>query len=325
MISAKVRKTAEIACWCVGIALIGLYFALRADGEAERQAAVLEFMAAAASPQPMVDKAETITRHATLAYGAPDKSHWSKGRLRKYEQARTAAGMPVAILRIRRLGLEVPVYSADTARNMNRGAVLIEGTALPDTNGNTAIAAHRDGYFRALKNVVVGDVLTVQTVSMLQRFRVVSLEIVKPTDISVLRQTPVPAVTLVTCYPFYFVGPAPQRYIVRAVVSDGAGQGDGPFARKSSVRDKAVHRGPAGVRRMPAMVMTGFQDWRVIAWEPIARLARFFQMEPLEGIAEVNAYLETGIRSGRYSTAPRPGAGFHDAGFTDAARVLATR
>lgn len=234
MVSARILRTAELACWCVGIALVAAYFGLRAEGEVERRAAISAFTAAASVETPP----------PPLTYGAPDQAHWSEGRIRAYAAAETSTGetpgLPVAVLRIRRVGLEVPVYSQETAQNLNRGAVLVAGTAAPDTGGNTAIAAHRDGYFRTLKNVVVGDVLSVQTLSRLQRYRVTSLEIVKPTDVSVLHQTPNPVVTLVTCYPFYFVGSAPRRYIVRAVALQGTGRQAGASAvRKSPVSGAA--------------------------------------------------------------------------------------
>ncbi len=219
MVAKKVLRTVELVCWCVGLALVVLYFSLRIDGELERRAAISSFMAAAASMTTLAAAPTPAKTRPPLTYGVPDQTHWSQGRIRAYAKARgrAKAGLPVAVLRIRRLGLAVPVYAADTARNMNRGAVLVAGTAAPDTRGNTAIAAHRDGYFRVLKNVVVGDVLSVQTLTKVERYRVTSLEVVKPTNISVLRQTQVPVVTLVTCYPFYFVGSAPRRFIVRAV------------------------------------------------------------------------------------------------------------
>jgi sortase A len=120
-------------------------------------------------------------------------------------------------LRIRRVGLEVPVYADTSERNLNRGGGLIAGTGVPDGDGNVAIAAHRDGYFRALEHVVVGDVLELDSLSRQRRYRVTELAIVAPTDMSPLDDVDAPAVTLVTCYPFYFAGAAPQRYIVRAL------------------------------------------------------------------------------------------------------------
>ena len=319
MMSAKVRKIAETACWCVGLALIGLYFALRADGEVERRAAISSFMAAAASRRPPSNTGSAMVRHtfpARLTYGPPDKTHWSKGRIRAYQAARTTTnennGTPMAILRIPRVGLEVPVYAADTARNMNRGAVLIEGTAAPDTGSNTAIAAHRDGYFRVLKDVVVGDVLTVQTLSVLQQYRVASLEIVKPTDISVLRQTRTPVVTLVTCYPFYFVGPAPRRYIVRAVAFKGSNREDDPLVRELPSQGKAQHHGSSRIRHTPPILTMRFQDWKrrhpavVIRWDPIALAGRYFHLEGSAFPVEANAHREASIRQPPYSVASRP-------------------
>ena len=105
-------------------------------------------------------------------------------------------------------------------RNLNRGAGLIAGTAAPGSDGNIGIAAHRDGYFRALDSVEVGDPVELETLSRRRQYRVTELAIVQQTDVSPLHDRGVAAVTLVTCYPFYFVGSAPQRYIVRAVAID---------------------------------------------------------------------------------------------------------
>lgn len=266
MISDKVLKTAEIACWCIGLAMVGLYFAMRADGEIERQAAISTFMAEAAIPRQVSRPVYRTREPDTLTYAEPDKTHWSKGRIHAYESVQATAGkrdrMPVAVLRIRRIGLEVPVYAAETVRNMNRGAVLIEGTAPPDTGGNTAIAAHRDGYFRLLKKVVPGDVVTVQTLYRMQRYTVTMLEVVKPTDVSVLRQTNEPVVTLVTCYPFYFVGPAPRRYIVTAVALESAARGKESPVPAAPIRATPKHRETAVDGHTFASLVSGFGNGR---------------------------------------------------------------
>jgi sortase A len=78
------------------------------------------------------------------------------------------------------------------------------------------IAGHRDGFFRGLKDVVLGDALELETTSGTQTYIIDSIKLVTPDDVSVLRNEPTSALTLVTCYPFYFVGSAPQRYIVHA-------------------------------------------------------------------------------------------------------------
>ncbi len=112
------------------------------------------------------------------------------------------------------------MYSDTSHRSLNRGAGLIAGTARPETAGNVGIAAHRDGFFRVLKDVAVGDRLEIEGLSGTRVYRVDALSIVRPEDTRPLRQTDHAVVTLVTCYPFYYVGSAPRRYIVRAVAVD---------------------------------------------------------------------------------------------------------
>ena len=116
--------------------------------------------------------------------------------------------------------LKVPVFADISERNLSRGAGWIPGTASPNDGGNMAIAAHRDQYFRALKDVAVGDLLELESLSGPRNYRVTSLTIVEPEDLWPLDPTDVATVTLVTCHPFYFIGSAPQRYIVQAVAFD---------------------------------------------------------------------------------------------------------
>ena len=110
----------------------------------------------------------------------------------------------------------MPIYEGTDDATLDRGAGRIEGTAQLDEEGNVGIAAHRDGFFRSLKDLKVGEELTVQTRRADRRYRVTRLWITRPTDVSVIAPSPTAALTLVTCYPFYFVGSAPQRFIVRA-------------------------------------------------------------------------------------------------------------
>ncbi|HUF73722.1 MAG TPA: class D sortase [Gammaproteobacteria bacterium] len=219
----------ETACWTGGMLLIVLYFGARAYGEIERRQAVSSFAEARSVVQAEgggTSEAGLIALDPTAGEpfptdGVPDQTQWSASRIRAYA-AVTAEGTPLpgALLRIRRVGLEVPVYADTNERNLNRGAGLIAGTGVPDSDGNIAIAAHRDGYFRVLERVVVGDVLELDSLSRQRRYRVTELAIVEPTDMSPLDETDAPALTLVTCYPFHFAGPAPQRYIVRALAID---------------------------------------------------------------------------------------------------------
>jgi sortase A len=125
----------------------------------------------------------------------------------------------LAILRIPGIALEVPVNYGTDEWVLLRGAGLVEGTALPGSNGNVAIAAHRDTHFRGLKDLSLGDRIELAMLDSTQTYVVTDLSVVEPTDVHVLADTGEPVLTLVTCYPFYFVGHAPQRFIVRAVAA----------------------------------------------------------------------------------------------------------
>jgi sortase A len=150
--------------------------------------------------------------------GKVDMKLWSPGRVKAYKVALQRETPPaLAILRIPRLKLEVPVYDGTTDAVLDLAAGRIEGTALPGTVGNVGIAAHRDGFFRVLKDLKEGDALVLDTPAATEKYRVEWIRVTTPDDVSVVAPTPGPAVTLVGCYPFYHVGPAPKRFIVRAV------------------------------------------------------------------------------------------------------------
>jgi LPXTG-site transpeptidase (sortase) family protein len=126
----------------------------------------------------------------------------------------------LARLRVSRVGLEVAVLEGIEGRALRRGAGWIPGTARPGEQGNVGIAAHRDTFFRPLREVRSGDRIELETLSAIQSYVVHSVYVVAPEAISVLQPTNEPTVTLVTCFPFDYVGPAPRRYIVQAV-ADG--------------------------------------------------------------------------------------------------------
>ena len=143
---------------------------------------------------------------------------WSPGRVSAYKAAlQRSTPTALAILRIPRLELEVPVYDGTTDAVLDLAAGRIEYTALPGTRGNVGIAAHRDGFFRVLKSLKEGDALVLDTPVATEHYRVQWIRITTPDDVSVIDPTPDAAVTLVGCYPFYHRGSAPQRFIVRAV------------------------------------------------------------------------------------------------------------
>lgn len=119
-------------------------------------------------------------------------------------------------IEIPRLGLSVAILEGITSQTLRLGVGHIEGTALPGDPGNIGIAGHRDTYFRALKDIRTNDEIQIQTASGLSRYEVDSVQIVNPEDIGVLAPSADSAITLVTCYPFHFIGAAPERFIVHA-------------------------------------------------------------------------------------------------------------
>lgn len=152
-----------------------------------------------------------------------DFSLWSSQRIAAFKKALAQQiAQPEAVLEIPRIGLEVPVFDGTDALTLNRGVGRIIGTARLGQAGNLGIAGHRDGFFRGLKDVVVGDSIQLETTEGTETYRVDQIRVVKPNNVQVLENRAVPTLTLVTCYPFYYAGSAPFRYIVRASVAEGS-------------------------------------------------------------------------------------------------------
>ena len=127
-----------------------------------------------------------------------------------------AASGLIGRIDIQRLGLSVIVVEGISAKILRRAAGHIPGTPLPGQRGNVGISAHRDTFFRPLRNIKRNDIIELTTLLGEYRYRVVSTKIVGPNDVAVLEGSGNEVLTLVTCYPFYFVGAAPDRFIVRA-------------------------------------------------------------------------------------------------------------
>ena len=150
----------------------------------------------------------------------PEFGLWNPKRIAAYnESLRIQMAPPMAVLSIDKLQLRVPVFDGTDELVLNRGAGHIAGTPRPGEEGNIGIAGHRDGFFRSLKDIAVGDRVDMTTLDSRFAFTVDDIEIVNPDDVYVLQPRPQTSLTLVTCYPFYFVGNAPQRYIVHASIA----------------------------------------------------------------------------------------------------------
>ncbi|MGI9343314.1 MAG: class D sortase [Gammaproteobacteria bacterium] len=203
--------------------MLAFFAVTQVHGAVSRQQALDAFrVAQAAAVEPKA------TSPAQRQLAPPDQTQWAENRIMAYRASLQAPPvLPQGVLRIESLALEVPIFADTSELNLNRGVGWIEGTDTPGETGNVGIAGHRDGFFRVLKDISVGDVIDVESLSGPTRYRVAETFIVEPEDVYVLDRTTEPSLTLVTCYPFYFVGHAPQRFIVRGVLVDADSGADG--------------------------------------------------------------------------------------------------
>ena len=199
-------RAGEVLSYAAGILCLGFFLVQIAQGEIQRRIDVSEFT-------PMA-KENTVL---IPAIAVPDTSLWAPGRIADYNTSLDAELPPVmGVLAIPSVGLEVAVYPSDSQLLMDRGSGVIDGMSYPHEPGNIGIAGHRDGYFRILEDVRPGQRLLLETLEGTKNFVINATHIVEANDVSLLQDTQEQTVTLVTCYPFYFVGHAPQRYIVTA-------------------------------------------------------------------------------------------------------------
>ena len=211
----------ERLAWIVGILLVAFWVAARIHSRVGSRRDLERFAEVRHAPSP--------TARVLPGETPPDYSLWSKERVKAYEESlEQKTSDPLAVLRIPKIGLEVAVLDGTDDLTLNRAVGHIEDTAKPGEKGNVGIAGHRDGFFRGLKDVVKGDTLELETTSGREIYRVDDIRIVKPENVEVLDPTPEPVLTLVACYPFYFVGHAPERYIVRAVRQASAAAASAP-------------------------------------------------------------------------------------------------
>ncbi len=205
----------ELGLYLGGVALLAVFFLIRADGEQQRQEGIRAFKQAMDS---QVELKDPVSGESLLAsVSSPNQELWAEKRIAEYEESlKIESAPPLAVMTIDRLGIQVPVYNGADDFNLNRGVARIKGTAAIDQQGNLGIAGHRDGFFRGLKDISIGDNIQLHTTRGTVVYAVSSIDIVDPSDISVLAPTSEKTMTLVTCYPFYYVGHAPKRYIVTA-------------------------------------------------------------------------------------------------------------
>lgn len=208
----RLARTLEWLLLVGGLLLIGVYIGARIHRSVLSHAEVERF-----KNQVLVSK--ELNAGPEAVGKKPDFSLWSTKRIQGYQESLAAHFAPaLALLRIPKIDLEVPVLEGTDDLSLNRAVGHIAGTPKPGEPGNVGIAGHRDGFFRGLKDIRTGDSIEIVTADSVDKYVVDNITVVDPTDVSVLAPGAQPSVTLVTCYPFYFIGSAPQRYIVRALL-----------------------------------------------------------------------------------------------------------
>jgi sortase A len=186
----------------IGIASLGYYTYVSAETALYQAFETRELDAILASvPAPPPASAKTVAPRA--------------------RRALPARGSTIGRIEIPRLGVVAIVRAGSDARTLRLAVGHIPGTALPGEGGNIGLAAHRDTFFRRLGDIRAGDDVRVVTPEGTFTYRVEGTKVVDPSDVWVLDPTERPVLTLVTCYPFSYVGSAPQRFIVRALLSAG--------------------------------------------------------------------------------------------------------
>jgi sortase A len=180
------------------------------------RAAVKKFEADQARPSEVA----TAMIKDPIAGSQVDTSSWSTKRVDAYKESlANKEDRPLAVLRIPKIHLEVPVYNETDDLALNRGVGRILGTAQVGALGNLGIAGHRDGFFRGLKDLAPGDEIDLERAGGSDTYVIETIQIVYPDDVSVLKPTQESSLTLVTCFPFYYVGNAPQRFVVHATIT----------------------------------------------------------------------------------------------------------
>lgn len=251
-VASRGLRWAEIALWVTGVSLLGVSLGAAADRwawQAAQERALDQAIAAhvRSAPQERVLIADT----SVMAGGTPQPAEGEGGgspvvppakdaaaagpsskaesapeavrAVKPAEASREAAPRTIDLaagllgrIEIPRIGLSAIVREGDDAGTLKRAVGFIPGTAPPGSGGNTGLAAHRDTFFRPLERIKVDDRIRLVTPEATYEYRVDSLRVVEPTEVSVLESAGTEELTLVTCHPFRYIGPAPDRFIVKA-------------------------------------------------------------------------------------------------------------
>jgi sortase A len=221
----RARIWLEVALLVIGVTLVLAVGIEGATSYSSSQASLQKFFTSESAPP-----------DSTSSFGADDAREQFRGNRSDLGAAVRVEGSlfsltaitPLAVLQIPRLQVVAPVFNGTDDRTLRRGLGRIRGTALPGGSGNIGIAGHRDSFFRALGKIKRGDIVQLRTLQGTDIYVVDQITIVDPSAVDVLQPRSVSSITLVTCYPFHYIGSAPRRFIVQASLtqrkrSDGRG------------------------------------------------------------------------------------------------------
>ena len=239
-IAAMTISKPEWILFSIGLALLGMWGLEVLDSIAHSRVAIARF------------DVNRAVENSNSSFGHGDQDlvaeagfeFWPVRRVQAYKASLLEkVDAPLAVLRIPRIHLEVPVLNGTDSATLHWGVGRIEGTAQVGTGSNLAIAGHRDSFFRGLKDLSKGDLIELSLPNRTDFYFIDRIEIVGPEDVSVLKATRRPSLTLITCFPFVFVGSAPQRYVVRASILNSTKAGESSVKNSISTGNKIQPKG----------------------------------------------------------------------------------
>jgi sortase A len=218
------KKIAEAICWIVAALALGWFSYVQAEAyffqgeQSRRLEALLHERNSRAAVGSAPNAAATSSTDEVLPFPSEAAAESSPGVPTEPAPIAYAAapGELLGRIEIPRLHVSATIIEGDDSDSLRHAVGHIPGTALPWESGNIGLAGHRDSFFRKIGDLRDGDEIVLTTVRGTFQFRAAQFAIVKPDDVGVLSAVERPALTLVTCYPFHYIGSAPQRFVIRA-------------------------------------------------------------------------------------------------------------
>lgn len=219
--ASRSLRWVEDTLWILGVVLLGAVLgevAARWSYQTQQERALEQVPAPPPVTAPAMPSAPAVAAGEPEPQAARVKSVAPKRSLEKKERRRAVAVDPTAVGRIEipRIGVAAFVRDGADEGTLSVAVGLVPGTARPGEAGNMVLAGHRDTFFRPLRKIRLNDRIRVVVPPHTYEYRVQSLRVVEPEETSVLASKGVEELTLVTCYPFRFIGSAPERFIVSA-------------------------------------------------------------------------------------------------------------